>query len=89
MSEVMIAKSKSIATLQGMRDAAAAKLTQAEEMQAIIDAEDREWTAEEETQHGSLLQEASDLKKEYEFEQRRMQTEARRGAAAMLRQDFS
>jgi HK97 family phage major capsid protein len=83
------AKTKTIATLQGMREAAAQKLTEAEELQAGIDAEDRAWTEEEEAHYNDLVSEASDLKKDYEFEQRRMQTEARRQAAASVRQDFN
>jgi len=84
-----VPKVKTINSLQGMRDEAAAKLAQAEEMQATIDAEDRDWTEGEEEQYNTLLGEASDLKKTYEFEQRRLQTEARRSAVAALRNDFN
>lgn len=82
-------KARTIATLQDMRAAAADKLTQAEELQAAIEAQDRAWTDEEESQYNALVAEASDLKKEYEFEQRRQQTEARRSAADAVRRDFN
>ena len=89
MTVIDVSKTRSIATLQGMRDEAATKLQQAEDLQAALDAEDRDWTDDEETQYSTLLQEASDLKKQYEFEQRRMQTDARRSATASIRQDFN
>lgn len=89
MSELVLTKRAAVNSLQDMRTAAAEKLTEAEELQAAIDSENREWTAEEEIRHGQLLAEATDLKNAYENEQRRMQTEARRQAAAAIRQDFN
>lgn len=87
MTDVL--KQKLIHNLQGMRDAAQAKLQEAEDLQTLIEAEDRDWTVEEEEHHTALVNEASDLKKAYEFEQRRQQTEARREATALVRRDFN
>lgn len=55
MSEVTVSKGKAIQSLQDMRTAAAEKLSQAEELQATIDAEDREWTPEEEADRKSVV----------------------------------
>lgn len=82
-------RTKTITTLQEMRAQAAAKLTEAEEFQAAIDAEDRDWSAEEEAQYGTLLAEADEMRVAYEQEQRRMQREGRRQTIAGIRQEFN
>lgn len=84
-----VMKTRTVSTLQDMRNTAAEKLTEAEEFQAAIDAEDRDWSPEEEQHYTTLLGEANELRTAYEQEQRRIQREGRRDAVAGLRQGFN
>ena len=82
-------RNRTINVLQDMRTAAATGLTQAEEFQASIDAEDRDWSADEEEQYNAMIVEANELRVAYDQEQRRVQRESRREAIAGIRQEFN
>jgi HK97 family phage major capsid protein len=86
---VDVLRQRTMTTLQDMRAAAAAKLTDAEELQAAIDGEDRDWTPDEEQQYAGLLANAEELRVSYEQEQRRVQREGRREAVSTMRTGFN
>lgn len=89
MAETLVLKSKAIGAVQELRAQGVDKLAEADAFREAIDAEGRPWTVEEEERYATLLQESADTRKEYEFEQLRIQTEGRRTAAAVERQAYN
>lgn len=86
---VDVSKNSVIATLQGMRSAAVQALDAADELQARVEAENREMTPEESQEYDRYMAEAADLKERYELEQRQSAQAAQRAAVSDMRQSFN
>lgn len=84
-----ISKTKVIATLQEMRAAAVQALDAADELQARVEAEQREMTPEESLDYDRCMTEAADLKDRYELKQAQSTQAAQRAAVTTLRESFN
>lgn len=85
MADVTISKARVVASLQDLRTQAAEKLAEAEAIQAEVEASGDDWTDEQMERHTLLLQEASDMGKQYDFQMKQMKTDAMRTATAGVR----